>query len=68
MGVVFRARQQPQPHVALKFIHPEKLSRPSRAALLSRSGGGLNHPSIVTIYSVGQAIDYLSMNWWRDAR
>ncbi|MCI0540354.1 MAG: protein kinase [Verrucomicrobiales bacterium] len=67
MGVVFRARQRSLNRiVALKFIHPEKLSSPEvvrRFKIEAEAAASLNHPNIVTIYSVEQAdsTHFLSM-------
>jgi serine/threonine protein kinase len=67
MGVVFRARQLSLNRiVALKFIHPGRLNSPEavrRFQMEAEATASLNHPNIVTIYSVEQSdqTHFLSM-------
>jgi serine/threonine protein kinase len=69
MGEVYRGRDTRLGRdVALKVISPdrvENLSLRRRFELEARAASVLNHPSIVTIYDVGETegISWIAMEW-----
>ena len=69
MGEVYRGRDTRLGRdVALKVISPKRLGDPDlrlRFELEARAASALNHPSIVTIYDVGdtEGIAWIAMEW-----
>jgi eukaryotic-like serine/threonine-protein kinase len=69
MGVVYKARDMRLDRVvAIKTLHPEKVSHPGRKERFiqeAKSVSALNHPNIVHIYDVDQAgeIDFIIMEF-----
>jgi serine/threonine-protein kinase len=69
MGEVYRGRDTRLGRdVALKVISPARVEDPSlrrRFELEARAASALNHPSIVTIYDVGETggVSWIAMEW-----
>jgi TolB-like protein len=69
MGEVYRGRDTRLGRdVALKVISPSRVGDPSllrRFELEARAASALNHPSIVTIYDVGESggVSWIAMEW-----
>jgi len=57
MGVVYRARDpRLQRDVAIKVLHPDKLTDPGRRQRFlveAKAVSSLNHPNILTVYDTG---------------
>ena len=69
MGEVYRGRDTRLGRdVALKVISPRLVDEPSlrrRFEIEARAASALNHPSIVTVYDVGESggVSWIAMEW-----
>ena len=67
MGVVYEAIDHNLGrHIALKILPPERVANPTRKQRFiqeAKAASALNHPNIVTIYTIDSAegIDYIAM-------
>ena len=69
MGVVYKARDiRLDRFVAIKVLPAEKVADPDRKRRFvqeAKSASSLNHPSIITIYDIGQSedVDFIAMEY-----